>query len=128
MADGTFSSADAPRQARIAEASLFSRYVGGFPAPPHLLQRYQDALAALALDAEPAPDSPECRLLRAARGGVLMLGFMDAGAAIVSPRCLLRRRLLVMAGVLEASPEYTAEYLSAPSGKLAQAASLLCSR
>jgi len=50
---------------------------------------------------------------------------MDAGAAILLPRSLLRRRLLVMAGVLEASPEYASVFLSVPSGKLGQAASLV---
>lgn len=105
----------------LREARLFSRYLGGRAAPPDLLARYTDAIASLGLD---APAGADARLLAWARAGRPFIGLLDAGCAVLRPRGNLRRRLLVMTAVLEASPDYADRFIPLGGSRLAQTATL----
>lgn len=92
------------------ECLLFSNYlVGGAPSPLHA-SLYSHALAAHSVG-ESAP-------LRLARRRPLLLGLLDAGCGLIRRDDPLRRRLLILSAILEASPDHAEKFLPAPSRPL----------
>lgn len=87
-----------------AEFRRFARYLIGGPSSPVLARRYAEACEALSLARHDA-------MTRAAARTPWLLGPLDAGAALVAPRCLLRRRLLLAAAILETSPRHARQFL-----------------
>jgi hypothetical protein len=100
-----------------SEARAFSRYLIGEPPLPPEEERY--AAAVRARVARP-PDA----VVRVARALPLMIGPLDAAAALVDPDGQLRQRLLLAAAVLEASPAHTERFLPR-SWSVVEATSLL---
>lgn len=91
------------------QARLFGRYLLGETPEEPFLERYVAASDTLFSD----PPGPVVRFaLRWPRA----LPFLDAASALVRPRGPLRSRLLVMAAVLEASPEHADRFLPDPAG------------
>lgn len=98
-----------PDGAMAREASSLSRYLVGEEASPVLAARYAAAVARLC----PA----ESAALRAARARPSRLPYLDAGCALLRPADPLRQRVLVMAAVLEASPDHVDRFLPRDPGR-----------
>ena len=99
------------------EAMVLSRYLIGTPASPQVVQRYVDAQRVL-LPAEAD------RVTAFVRRHPRCLALLDAAAAPRGTHAPLRRRLLLMATLLEATPEHAARFLPAPGSRLGVLASL----
>lgn len=95
------------------EAAIFARYLVRAAAPADVAERYRDAVARLF----PDPDGPRDRALLAfVRRHPWSVGCLDAAAALVARDSRLRQRLLVMAALLETTPEGAAEFLPREPG------------
>ncbi|HWP66228.1 MAG TPA: hypothetical protein VNO26_09970 [Candidatus Limnocylindria bacterium] len=96
------------------EAAIFARYLVGRAAPPAVVARYRDATARLF----PEPPSPRDRALLAfVVRHPWSAGGLDAAAALVAPTSQLRQRLLLMAALLETTPEGADEFLPREPGR-----------
>lgn len=105
------------------EANCFSRYLLGHDATNEVIARYGTALVTLELA---DPDSPfEIRLISAAAKHPLVTAALDTATALFAKKCILRKRLYVLAGILETDPEYADFFLKTPTSKLALLLSLL---
>lgn len=90
------------------EARVFSRYLVGRVARSALLTRYADANRTLL----PAPGSPRDEAVVAfVRRHPWSASLLDAACGLVQPRARLREKILIMAAVLEASPDFADEFL-----------------
>lgn len=90
------------------EARAFGRYLVGRVPPPELIARYREASRALF----PAPVAGrDAAVLGFARRHAWSVAFLDAAAAFLQPGGMLRNRILLMAAILEASPEFADEFL-----------------
>lgn len=90
------------------EARIFARYLVGRSAPCALIARYGDAVRTI----WPAGDSSDHdSVLEFVRRHPWSVGPLDATTSLLRPGCALRARLLTMAAVLEASPEFAGEFL-----------------
>jgi hypothetical protein len=99
--------APAPTHALAAEAQALSCYLVGRPAAAHLATRYAAALAAALGVGSPMHD-PVGRFALSHRWSLPLL---DAAAGVLAPHADLRRRLMVMAAVLETAPEHAYEFM-----------------
>lgn len=98
-----------------SEARVFGRYLLGREPGKAFVGRYGTAVEARLSD----PGGPVVRfVLRWPRA----LPFLDAAAALIDPRGPLRSRILVMAAVLEASPEHADLFLPRATGAIRQVA------
>lgn len=87
-----------------AEARSFARYLIGSGPEPEEVTRYRAAVAArVALP----PDG----VVRLALRLPVLIGALDAAAAILEPGHQLRQRLILMTAVLEASPAHVERFL-----------------
>lgn len=89
-----------------SEAMILGRYVSGRHVPAHLAARYAGAMRALGepgVLSDPVGDAATAR--------PVLLPFLDAAAGLLAPASALRRRLLVIAAVLETSPEFADLFL-----------------
>jgi hypothetical protein len=90
------------------EALAFSRYLVARVAPDALRVRYVEAVRTLL--AAPASATDEA-IVDFARRHPWSVSLLDAACGLVRPRARLREKLLVMAAVLEASPDFADEFL-----------------
>ncbi len=91
------------------ESALIGQYLLGVVSSPELAERYAAAHQFLDLGAE----EPELRFLyRYPR----LLPFLDAAAALLRPRSTLRKKVFLMAAILEATPEHAEFFLQRPAG------------
>jgi hypothetical protein len=95
------------------EARIFGRYLIGTVPSAELVARYADAVTRLFPDPDGARDRA---LLGFVRRHPWSVGCLDAAAALVAKDSRLRQRLLVMAAVLETTPEGAAEFLPREPG------------
>jgi hypothetical protein len=102
--------------ARAAEARLFTRYLVGREAPPALVDRYVEACRRL-LPA--APDPSDDAVLAFARRHPWSIGCLDAACGLVRPGGDFRSRILLMAAVLETTPDFADQFLPRQMGPLA---------
>lgn len=100
----------APAPERSAERSLlrdeaarFARYLLGAAPSEELVERYERAHAHV-LREPPTPG--DLAVLAFVRAHPWSLPLLDAGTALVRGAPLLRRKLLVMMAILEATPEH----------------------
>jgi hypothetical protein len=100
------------------EAAAIARYLLRCAPPPELVGRYIEA-HQLRLSSEPI--SSDVKLFRRYPA---LLGLLDAGSGIVQPQSLLRKKILLMAAILEATPYYADFFLAEPRGRLRFALSL----
>ncbi len=109
-----------PRGRRLArEARLFSRYLLRRDPPPEMIGRYQAACARLF---PTPPEAEAAAVLSFVSRHAWALGPIDAVLAWREPEHDLRRRLLVMSAILEASPRFADLFLPPASiglGRLA---------
>jgi hypothetical protein len=95
------------------EAEVFARYLLRAAPPADAIERYSEAIPRLF----PSPGTERDRALLAfARRHPWSLGSLDAAAALVARSDLLRQRLLVMAALLETTPEGATEFLPREPG------------
>ncbi len=95
-----------------AEARSFAHYLLRVEADPGLRQRYAAAVRtrfANAIDGD----------LTFVRRHRWALPFVDAATAVVRPRSQVRQRLLLMAALLETSPQHAEFFLAPPPPRLA---------
>ncbi len=104
------------------EVMSFTRYLLGRPATSRLIARYEHALEKLEL-ALPATRF-EDRLLRVGALHPLTAEMLDTACAFRAKESLLRKRLFVLAGLLETEPSYAERFLRQPPGRLRIAAGL----
>jgi hypothetical protein len=122
--------ADTPRAYPLLtdEAHAFARYLVGQDAPADMLERYSAASASLIPE---APTSSEQAMLTFCLRHRWTLPAIDAAAGPLRPDCLLRKKIYLMAAVLEAAPDFASDFLprEAPLWMLAAelAASILSS-
>ena len=104
------------------EVMSFTHYLLGRPATGRLIARYERALETLELT---LPASRfERRLLRVGTLHPLTTEILDTACAFLARDSLLRRRLFVLAGLLETEPSYADRFLGQPPGRLRIAAGL----
>jgi hypothetical protein len=101
-------------EALAREAAALGAHLAGGPVEAAALERY-----ARGVRAGLAPlDGRERRLLELGVRHPLLLGPLDAAAALRAPQGGLRRRFFLMFAVLEATPEHARLYLPARTGPL----------
>lgn len=91
-------------EAAIQEARIFGRYVIGRDIDDAAAELY--ARAASVLDYDGSDE-----LVRFALEQPRLLGALDGVLALINPGTLLRRKLLLMAAILEARPDYCDAFL-----------------
>jgi hypothetical protein len=101
---------------RADEARLFGRYlVGREPSPAHV-ERYVAACHTHFA----SPLAPEdAAVLAWIRHRPWSIGMLDAACGLLRPGGALRNRVLLMAAILETSPEFADDFLPHHSGPLA---------
>ncbi len=105
-----------PSQALIEEGRLFARYllgrgVGRGAPAREAPERYARACVVLFGDSEPAD---EVELVRFARHHPWSLPLLDAASGLLQPRTLLRRKLVLMLAILEATPTHVSVFTPGP--------------
>lgn len=101
-----------------SEAIALTRYLLGASASPEIVQRYIDAHRAL------LPAAPD-RITAFVRKRPWCAALLDAAAGPRGTREPFRQRVLLMATVLEATPEHASHFLPAPRSRFSTLA-LLC--
>jgi hypothetical protein len=102
------------------ECDALARYLVGRPCPADVAERYRRATDELKLDLSPLENA----LWRASIGFRPLLACLDAGVGLWHRDGNIRRRLLVMFALLEASTENTDRFLFFPRRVVAHAGSL----
>lgn len=105
--------ASADLQAR--EARLFGRYLLDRNPPDDLVERYVAATTELFPD---VPTGDDAAMLQFVDRHPAALAFVDAACGLLRPASLLRKKLLLMAAILEASVHYAPEFLAPPPGRV----------
>ncbi len=91
------------------EGRIFARHLVGESIPEDIARRYAD-FCELHTRAERRKPS-NAGIMRFARRHPWSIGLLDAGCAILEKDHLLRRQLLALSAILEASPHYTEHFL-----------------
>ncbi len=90
------------------EGILYARYLVGRVPPSGVLQRWAEARILLF---DSPPDAADAALLSFVSRHAWSLGPLEAACAWLRPQSEMRRRLLVMAALLEAAPEGADDFL-----------------
>jgi hypothetical protein len=85
-----------------------SRYLVGQEPPADIVKRYVEANALLLAD---TVQRPELAVIDFVRRHPRSVAYLDAAAALIRPRSLLRKKLLLLLALLEASPQFTEFFL-----------------
>jgi hypothetical protein len=99
-----------------AEARLFGRYLVGRDPEPAVVERY--GAANRALFAAPLPPE-DAAALAFARAHPWSVGMLDAASGLLRPGGPLRSKILLMAAILETTPEHADEFLPRHVGPMA---------
>jgi len=90
------------------EADCLARYLVGRPAGTPEKQAYAEAMGKIDIVLTPQEAALWPKMLRSK----FWLAGVDGGLALLQPTSPLRRKIFVMLAILEASPAYTAYFLS----------------
>jgi hypothetical protein len=93
------------------EAQLFTRYLLDADPSPEIVARYVGANQVVFHGNGSVNDMA---LVRLATRRPATLPFLDAATGVLRPRSLLRRKLLLMASILEATPAFADDFLPEP--------------
>jgi len=99
-------------QALEREAKTFAQYLLDREPSAELIARYVTASRALFPS---TAEASEQVIVDFVRLHTWALPFIDAGAGLLQPRSLLRRKILLLAAVLEASPRFVDDFFPRPS-------------
>ncbi|MGH7896211.1 MAG: hypothetical protein ACREQL_16215 [Candidatus Binatia bacterium] len=102
--------------ALAVEARLFGRYLVGCEPEPALVDRYRAANRALFAAPLPAEDVAVVAFVRRHPWSI---GFLDAASGLLRPGGLLRNKILLMAAILETTPEHADQFLPRHVGPVA---------
>ena len=100
------------REKETAEARCLSRYLLGSDAAPALIDRYVQACTVLF----PVVAASDAGLLALALRRPVLLAPIDSALALLRPKSVLRQKLLLMAAILETTPEYADRFLPRAPG------------
>lgn len=114
-------SAQPDKPGTTREAVLFARYLLDRDPPPELINRYIAASEQLFSGETAAGDAA---LLEFVDRHPRALPFVDAAAGLMRPNSLLRKKILLMAAILEASVHHAREFLAPPPGRVRTLVSL----
>ena len=92
------------------EARQFGAYLVGIEPPEELVHRYLQAMSVLDL---PVTDKDR-RLLRFTNRHRWSIGFVDGALALTRPSSVIRKKLLVLTAILEATPQFADVFLPVP--------------
>ncbi len=99
-----------------AEARLFGRYLVGREPEPAVIERY--AAANQALFTEPlTPD--DAAALAFVQAHPWSVGMLDGASGLLRPGGALRSKILLMAAILETTPDHADEFLPRQVGPVA---------
>lgn len=96
------------------EADVFATYLLGRPPDSRVRALYRSAIEKIAA----LPEGKDARLLELAVKYPALIGFIDAGTAIVRRDCVFRRRLLAMFAIVECSPSNSDLFLPTARNRL----------
>ncbi len=103
------SDAKSAQPALARECRLFAAYLIGEAPPEEIIVRYTQANQAL------LPDSSDSgRVVDFVSRHPWALPFLDAACGLLRGDDLLRKKLLVLLAILEATPQFAAEFLPPP--------------
>jgi hypothetical protein len=91
-----------------SEGKVFARYLLGVDLQPHLAERYAEACRCLFQE---PPAAADAALVRFATGHSWSIAPLDAATALFRPDALLHRKILVLAAILEATPDHADRFL-----------------
>jgi len=103
------------------ECDALARYLVGRPCPADVADRSMRAVNELNLAFSPV----EAAIWNTACALGPLLACLDAGVALWNRNGAIRRRLLVMFALLEATPENTDRFLFSPRGVVAHVGTLI---
>ena len=109
---------DSSDTALAGEARLFGRYLVGREPSDALVARY--VAACRTHFAEP-PRADDAAVLAWVRRHAWSIGMLDAASGLLRPGGPLRNRILLMAAILESTPEFADHFLPRQVGPLALA-------
>jgi hypothetical protein len=92
----------------VIEAQIFAKYITGKPGNIIIYQHYANGVSMLKL----AFNTREERMMGTLRKRPFLLPLCDAGLAILSPQCTLRKRLLLMFALIETDKNFTTDFIS----------------
>lgn len=96
------------------EANLIANYLIGMRPNDRVKARYEDAIHTLNVEL----DGVDGRLWKIVTRFPFSFRIIDGGLAIVRPTSSIRRKVLIMLALLEASPEYCEYFLPRGFGPL----------
>jgi hypothetical protein len=99
-----------------SDARRLSRYLIGEAPTPEEAERWTRAVALRDASVTSACDR---RIWAAIMRHPALVGFADAGLALVDPLSPVRHRILLMLAILEASPHHHRRFLAAPWPRIA---------
>lgn len=109
---------DSSDAALAGEARLFGRYLVGREPGDALVARY---VAACRTHFPDAPRADDAAVLAFVRRRPWSVGMLDAASGLLRPGGPLRNRILLMAALLESTPEFADHFLPRQVGPLALA-------
>lgn len=92
----------------ITEASLFTKYIVGKPSDHFINEQYISGINTLNL----AFTGREENMMRMLKKRPFLLPFCDAGLAILSPHCTLRKRILLIFALVETDKNFTTDFIN----------------
>jgi hypothetical protein len=103
------------------EARLLARYLLDVDCPAEMISLYRKANGDRNYDhkGDHDYDHKGDRVTRFAFAHPWSIAYLDAAGALVHGGAALRRKILIMAAILEASPRFVAEFLPAPKSRAA---------
>jgi hypothetical protein len=105
------------------EADVLARYLIGRAAPAEVADRYARACRAILSDDARAEEQA---IVAFALRHPWALGALDGACALVRPGALLRRRVIIMAAVLETTPMGAAHFLPRARSTLGMVWTVVC--
>jgi hypothetical protein len=99
-----------------AEARLFGRYLVGREPEPAVVERYVAANRTLFTEPLASEDAAALAFVQAHPWSV---GMLDGASGLLRPGGALRSKILVMAAILETTPEHADEFLPRQVGPVA---------
>ena len=109
---------DSSDAALAGEARLFGRYLVGREPGDALVERYVAACRTHFPETSRADDAA---VIAWVRGHPWSVGMLDAASGLLRPGGPLRNRILLMAAILESTPEFADHFLPRQVGPLALA-------